>query len=236
MYVGGPEIDKLIIPPNYELKPFDLKLINTLTRNHPYQEILFLVYKYYCSYVDEFQGDILKEIDYFKLLDKYYRCGITFRRSNLYPDRFFGLGIPFCNKLYVYEDFKENPPFRYLIDNNYSLKVLAYNDVKSIKLDDVDKGEITLSEIEKWKRKVINKQIDRKTKLKLLDPNVYYSLITFIVFSNFEGRSHNKLDYDLSMDGNSVVDRDINKYKDNYISKKIYEDKIYNKIRGFLII
>ena len=34
---------------------------------------MFLVYKYYCSYVDDwFPGDILYEIDYFKLPDIRY--------------------------------------------------------------------------------------------------------------------------------------------------------------------
>ena len=68
-------------------------------------------------------------------------------------------------------------------------------------LDKLDNGEITLSEIEKWKRKVVNQQTNRKTKLRLLDPNVYHSLITFFVFSNFKGRLHNKIDYELSWDG-----------------------------------
>ena len=98
-------------------------------------------------------------------------------------------------------------------------------------VDDLDKGPITLSEVEKWKRKVINKQTDRKTKLRLLDPNIYHSLITFVVFSKFEGRSNNKIVYDLSFDG---VDRKLNNYKNKYNYTKIYEDKIFNKIRGFL--
>ena len=90
----------------------------------------------------------------------------------------------------------------------------------------MDNGEITLSEIEKWKRKVVNQQTDRKTRLRLLDPNIYHSLITFVVFSNFKGRPHNKIDYDLSRDGFSGVDRKLN----NYI--KIYEDKIYNSLNN----
>ena len=69
MMVHCDEMDELIVPFNWEPKPYDLKMINDLTRNHPYQKIMFLVYKYYCSYVDEFPGDILYEIDYFKLLD-----------------------------------------------------------------------------------------------------------------------------------------------------------------------
>ena len=216
---------------NKELKPFDLKLINNLARNHPYQEIMILVYKYYCSYVDGFRGDILDEIDYFELLDRYYRYGITFRNENLYPNTFWNKGMPFSNRLYVYEDLDKSPPFSYILRNEYNLKQLLYNDVKIINLDDVDKGPITLSEIEKWKRKVVNQKTYRKKKLQLLDPNIYHSLITFVVFSKFEGRPNNKIDYELSRDGITRVDRKIN----NYNCKKIYEDKIYNKIRNYLI-
>ena len=224
MMVHCDEMDELIVPLNWEPKPYDLKMINDLTRNHPYQKIMFLVYKYYCSYVDEFPGDILHEIDYFKLLDRYYRYGITFEDFDLYPE----------NVLCVKEDFDETPPFRYLIDNRYNLKQLLFNDVKRIKINDLDNGEITLSEIEKWKRKVVNQQTDRKTLLRLLHPNVYHSL-TFVVFSNFKGRPHNKIDYDLSWDGISGVNRKINNYKNKYNYTNIYEDKIYNKIKMLLL-
>lgn len=145
------EMDKLIVPSNWEAKSFDLKKINDISRNHPYQQTMFLVYKYYCSYVDEFEGDILDEIDYFELLDRYYRYGITFENGDLYPEKV----------LYVKECLDETPPFRYIIGNNYNLKQLLYNDVKKIKLNDLDNGEITLSEIEKWKRKVVNQQTER---------------------------------------------------------------------------
>ena len=216
---------KEFIPLNWELKPFDLKLINNLARNHPYQQTMFWVCKYYGSYDDEVEGYIFFEIDYFELLDRYYRYGITFEDGNLYPE----------NILYVKEDFKEYPTFRYIIKNRYNLKQLLFNDVKKIRLNDLDKGELTLSEIEKWKRKVINQQTDRKTKLQLLNPNVYRSLITFVVFSKFNGRPHNKIDYDLSWDGISGVDIKLNNYKNKYNYTKIYEDKIYNKIRMLLL-
>ena len=51
---------------------------------------------------------------------------------------------------------------------HFNLKQLIYNDVKKIKLNDLDNGEITISKIEKWKRKVVNQQTDRKTRLRLL--------------------------------------------------------------------
>ena len=97
----------------------------------------------------------------------------------------------------------------------------------------MDKGPITLSEVEKWKRKVVNQQSDRKTKLQLLDPNIYHSLITFVVFLKFN-RPCNKIDYELSYDGISKVNKKFNNYKDKYKHTKIYEDKIFNKISGFL--
>ena len=88
-------MDKFI-PLKWELEPFDLKKINDISRNHPYQQTMFLVCKYYCSYDDEFEGDILDEIDYFELLDIYYRYGITFpKKYELYPE----------NVLCVKEDF-----------------------------------------------------------------------------------------------------------------------------------
>ena len=59
--------------------------------------------------------------------------------------------------------------------------MLLFNKVKSVKLDDIDTGEKTLSEIEKWKRKVINEQQNKKTKLRLLDPSIYRSFITFFI-------------------------------------------------------
>ena len=108
-------------PSNWEIKPFDLKKINDIKVNHPYQKIMILVYKYYCPYVDGFPGDILNEVDYFKVLDNYYRYGISFQKKHeLYPE----------NVLYVHEDFKENPSFIYIVGNNYNLKQLLFNDVK----------------------------------------------------------------------------------------------------------
>ena len=107
----------------------------------------------------------------FKMVD--YIFGVKFENDNILPEL-----------LYIKEDFNSSYRHKYLIPNVYNLKQLIYNDVKKINLDDLDKGPITLSEAEKWKRKVINQQTDRKTRLWLLSPNVYHSLITFVVFYN----------------------------------------------------
>ena len=107
----------------------------------------------------------------FKMVD--YIFGVKFENDNILPEL-----------LYIKEDFNSSYRHKYLIPNFYNLKQLIYNDVKKINLDDLDKGPITLSEVEKWKRKVINQQTNRKTRLWLLSPNVYHSLITFVVFYN----------------------------------------------------
>ena len=107
----------------------------------------------------------------FKMVD--YIFGVKFENDNILPEL-----------LYIKEDFNSSYRHKYLIPNFYNLKQVIYNDVKKINLDDLDKGPITLSEVEKWKRKVINQQTDRKTRLWLLSPNVYHSLITFVVFYN----------------------------------------------------
>ena len=40
------EMDKIIIPFDFKFKLFDLKKINTLARNHPFQHLVFMLNKY----------------------------------------------------------------------------------------------------------------------------------------------------------------------------------------------
>lgn len=89
MIVFHPEMNELIIKSNREIKPFDLKLINDIKRNHPFQKIMTWVFEFYNFYNDELEDDILYEIDYFKLLDRYYRYGISFEDNynELYPKK-----------------------------------------------------------------------------------------------------------------------------------------------------
>ena len=175
MIIVSPELTKFV-PLKWELNPFDLKLIDTISRKHPFQHTIFILNKYSGDFLynDDYDNDEYFKTDYFDLLDKYYRYGISFEDDQIY----------FKNFLCVEEYSDEISILRYIIPNRnlYDLKIVIFNDVKKINLNDLDKGPITLSEIEKWKRKVINQQTDRMSKLRLLDPNVYHSLITFVVF------------------------------------------------------
>ena len=210
MILFSPEMDRFIINSDWEIKPFDLKLINNLRRNYPYQKIIYYVNDYYNSYDGEVEGDILDEIDYFKLLDRYYKFGITFQDHNLFPEKRIlyekenfdeiEFGIKFENDvillelLYViYEESCKS--FFFLLENNYNLRQLLFNDAKRIDLKDLNRGLIILSEVEKRKRIVVNQQSDRKKRLQLLNPKIYHSLITFVVFSKFN-RPCKNIDYD----------------------------------------
>ena len=231
MIIHSIEMDKFI-PSNWKLKPFDLKLINNLERNHPFQKTMFITYNYYPNYqtggddedgVDYYgtglENDVVEDVDYFELLDNFYRYGITFQKKyEIYPE----------NVLCVKSYYDKDEPFHYIIDNGYDLKNRIFNDVKTINLNDCDTGEIVLSEIEKWKRKVINEQQNKKTKLRLLNPTIYRSLITFYIFSSFEERPNNKFNYDISYNGIDEIFRKIKNYKYEHI--KNYKDKLSKKI------
>ena len=232
MIIASDELDKFD-PSKMELKPFDLKLINNISRNHPFQKTMFITYKYYDNYqtggddedgVDYYgtglENDVVKDVNYFKILDNFYRYGITFEDDEIYPE----------NVLCVKSYYDEDEPFHYIIPNRYDLKTRIYNDVKTINLNECDTGEITLSEIEKWKRKVINEQCNKKkkNKLRLLNPTIYRSLITFNIFSNFRERPNNQFNYDISYDGMDKILIKIKHYKYKHI--KEYEDKLSKKI------
>ena len=103
MIICSPEMKKLILLPDFKLKPFDLKLINTLAINHPFQNTVFMLWKYSPDFIDNeiYDDDKYFEEDYFFLLDRYYRYGITFEDSNIYNEKCFCFGIPFKKK-YMY--------------------------------------------------------------------------------------------------------------------------------------
>ena len=67
----------------------------------------------------------------------------------------------------------------------------------------------------------------KKNKLRLLNPTIYRSLVTFYIFSSFEERPNNQFNYDISYDGIDKIFRKIKNYKYEHI--KNYEDKLSKK-------
>ena len=176
-------------PESWELKPFDLTKINNIENIHPFQYIMSSLYKY-CDddfddegkLIDNYEeGELVGGWEYFDFLDNYYRYGFGF-------DPFYKLQDE--NKLYI-KCFRDNKDKYYIINKNLGifikhhdyLKNLLFNDVKVLKLEDIDEGKKELTEIEKWKRKVVCRQKSFKNKLTLLNPEVYNNFLLFYKLS-----------------------------------------------------
>ena len=105
MIICSPEMNKFIIPPDFKFKTFDLKLINTLARNHPFQHLVFMLFKYSPDFIEnEIYDDDEYLGDYFFLLDRYYRYGITFENSDIHYEKSSIFKNPF-KKNYMYMKF-----------------------------------------------------------------------------------------------------------------------------------
>ena len=175
MILGSPELDNFIVEPWMKLEPFDPKLIKKILHNHPYKILLWILYKYNPSYNDWKENDANPDCDgyedttdfYFRMLDDFNRYGIAFERDyELFPD----------NKLGVFEDKDFGKREYHLVKNRYDKKTLLFNNVKTIDLNEYDKGEKPLSEDEKEKRDLIKKQTNKKLQVALMDPDVYHSV------------------------------------------------------------
>ena len=173
MILGSSELIKFIVEPWMKLEPFDPKLIKKIQPDHPYKILLWIFYKYNPSYNDWKENDVNPDCDgyndnvvdfYFRMLDDYNRYGIAFERKHeLFPD----------NKLGVFEDENFGKRKYNLVENRYDLKILLFNKVKTIDLNEHDRGEKPLSEDEKEKRNLIKKQTNKKHQVALMDPDVY---------------------------------------------------------------
>ena len=176
-------------PESWELKPFDLTKINKIVDIHPFQYIMNKLYVYYPffdyegNFMDEYghildenpdEGELIFGCKYFEILDNYYRYGIGF-------DPIFNLQDE--NKLYIKSYYHKDLKDRYYIRDK-QLWELPFNVVKVIKLEDIDKGKKELTEMEKWKRRVVNRQKSLKNKLTLLNPKFIITFYCFISYLN----------------------------------------------------
>ena len=167
-----PELNNFVVEPWMKLETFDPKLIKEIFLDHPYKILLRILYKYYPSYSDWEENDANPDYQcnedvtdlYFRMLDDYNRYGIAFDRTyELFPD----------NKLGVFENKDYGKRKYHLVDNWNNKKVLLFNNVKTIYLNEHDTGEKPLSEEEKQKRDLIKKQTNKKLQVAMIDPDVY---------------------------------------------------------------
>ena len=156
------------------LENFDVKKLDKMVYPHPFNYLIKKSYFYisviynpiYNNYENksiDFLGD-----DYFKILDNYYRYGIVFNSKDVHQG----------NKLLITEinsGFYKLTELKYINCHPQGLEI--------INLDEIDNGEIELSEIEKWKRKIIIEKKSLKDKLVLLDPYNYDNFCIFYKLS-----------------------------------------------------
>ena len=177
MFLGRTKLDNFIVEPGMELEPFDENLIKKIQPNHPYKILLWVLYKYNLSYNNwkEYDANPDDEIGYnddvvdfyFNMLDDFNRYSIAFlRQRELTPD----------NKLLVFEEEEFGKREYELIVTYYDKKILLFNKVKTIDLNEHDRGEKPLTEKEKQKRDMIKKQTNKKLQVALMDPDVYHSV------------------------------------------------------------
>ena len=191
------------------------------------------------------EGELVFGFKYFEFLDNYYRYGIGFDpnfnlqdENKLYIKCFYSKGgrsdITDKDKYYILDKKRwklDLVPFNDA--KKWHLKLLLFNDVKVIKLEDIDEGKKELTEIEKWKRKVVCRQKSLKNKLTLLNPEVYNNFLLFYKLSKKDKMSHGMIDYYLSFDGIEFLSNKKynNTYKNNYKDIKIYEDRLFDKYK-----
>ena len=137
------------------LENFDVKKLDKMKHPHSFNYLINTIslntYNYFGEDFDEFYNpidnnnyenksiDVLGD-DYFKILDNYYRYGIVFNSKVVQQG----------NKLLI----KDFPPGYYEVSDFKKINLYPQG-LEIINLDDIDNGGIELTEIEKWKRKII---------------------------------------------------------------------------------
>ena len=187
MILGSPELDEFVVEPWMELEPFDTKLIKKIQPDHPYKNLLGDLYKYYPSYSSGKGNDAVPDCQgyedvsdfYFRMLDDYSRYGIVFDRDyELFPNNKLGV--------FEYEDWGKHK--YHLVKKEEDKKVLLFNKVKTIDLNEHDSGEKPLSEEEKQKRDLIKKQKNKKLQVAMMDPDIYNNDLLFYDVIKYSGR------------------------------------------------
>ena len=137
MITSGPEFDNFEVKPGMELESFDMKQKDEIFLNHPFKILMFYLGKH-PPYYSRWDGIDLCDF-YFKMLDDYNRYGISFRRE----DHICGLD----NCLYVVEndnskkvdEIRFKSKYNIISINHFDLKILLFNKVKKINLDELNK-------------------------------------------------------------------------------------------------
>ena len=202
------------------LENFDLKKLDKIIYYHPFRYLIDQFYFFNEMYMSNYENiDVLVD-DYFKRLNNYYRYGIVFNSKNMHQ------GNKLLLKFHIWG---------YHIEAD--LKVINYSPhgLEIINLDEIDNGEIELSKIEKWKRKIVIEKKSVKDKLILLAPYIYNNFSIFYHLSHKDNIKKYQYLLDIYFKRREHNIGDLNKFKkNNYKEKRICEDKIFEKYKEIL--
>ena len=212
-----------------ELESFDMNQKDKIFLNHPFKILMFYLGKH-PPYYSRWDGIDLCDF-YFEMLDDYNRYGISFRRE----DHICG----FDNCLYVVENdnskkdsnelhFKSK--YNLLSINHFDLKILLFNKVKKINLDDYDKepdifkspSSPILFEDSIFGKIPFSKPSER---VDLKKPALEWELLEKIRSIDDEENKITEWDY--------IKRKTIKKQKNKYLQVALMDPKVYNNVKLF---
>ena len=224
MITDGPEFDNFEVKPEMELESFDMKQKDEIFLNHPFKILMFYLGKH-PPYYSRWDGIDLCDF-YFEMLDDYNRYGISFRRE----DNICG----FDNCLYVVENdnskkvyeihFKSK--YKLLSINYFDLKILLFNKIKKINLDELNKESESpsspiLSEDSIFEKIPFLKPSER---INLKKPALEWELLEKIRSIN----NKNKI-----TEWEYLKRKTIKKQKNKYLQVALMDPKVYNNDKLF---
>ena len=219
MITDGPDFDNFEVKPGMELESFDMNQKDEIFLNHPFKILMFYLGKH-PPYYSRWDGIDLCDF-YFEMLDDYNRYGISFRRK----DHICG----FDNCLYVVENdnSKKVDEIRFkskydLISINYfDLKILLFNKVKKINLDDYDKESVSPSLPILFEKNPFSKPSERNK----LKPALEWELLEKIRSIDDKENKITKWEY--------LKRKTIKEQKNKYLQVALMDPKVYNNDKLF---
>ena len=219
MITVGPEFDNFEVKPGMELESFDMNQKDEIFLNHPFKILVFYLGKH-PPYYSRWDGIDLCDF-YFKMLDDYNRYGISFRRE----DHICG----FDNCLYVVEkdnskkvdEIRFKSKYNILSINHFNLKILLFNKVKKINLDDYDKESESPS-LPILFRKIRFSDPSERNKLK---PALEWELLEKIRLIDDEKNKITEWEY--------LKRKTIKEQKNKYLQVALMDPKVYNNDKLF---
>ena len=225
MITDGPDFDNFEVKPGMELEPFDINQKDEIFLNHPFKILMFYLGKH-PPYYSRWDGIDLCDF-YFKMLDDYNRYGISFRREDHI--------CSFDNCLYIIEnnnskkvdEIRFKSKYDILSMNYFDLKILLFNKVKKINLDDYDKESKSPSLPILFEDSIFGKIPFSKPseRVDLKKPALEWELLEKIRLIDDKKNKITEWDY--------IKRKTIKEQKNKYLQVALMEPKVYNNDKLF---